>query len=106
MRGRVGGAAEEAAHRLQETRLFSDGAVAGLGTRGRDRLRGAVESILAVRDGGPATSSLGSELTDRARRARYVGQLVPIGLALMRNPIVRDRVAQAVARRLRHTARI
>jgi hypothetical protein len=106
MRGRVGSVAEEAGHRLHETRLFPEGSVTNLGTRGRDRLRATVEGMWAARNGGSPASGVGGELSGRARQARYVGQLVPIGLALMRNPIVRDLVAQAVARRLRRTAHL
>lgn len=41
-----------------------------------------------------------------AQQARYVAQLLPIGVALLRNPIVRDLLAQALASRLRRTARL
>lgn len=38
-----------------------------------------------------------------ARQAGYVAQLLPLSLALLRNPLVRDLVAQLVAHRLRRS---
>jgi hypothetical protein len=79
--------------------------LSALGSRARERARVGAEDLAAAtrRDGGPA---LGEAMAGKARRAAYMAQLFPIAMALLRNPIVRDLLAQMVASRLRRTARL
>jgi hypothetical protein len=54
----------------------------------------------------PAAGRLTSTIGRALRQGRYASQLVPIALALLRNPLVRELVAQALAGRLRRRARL
>jgi hypothetical protein len=44
-------------------------------------------------------------VTAGLERTRHLGQLVPIGVALLRNPIVRDLAIHAITTRIRQNAR-
>jgi hypothetical protein len=97
-RGRLGRAAELANERAREAGLLDNlGAL-----RGRARERAEELAAAAGRDGG---ADVGETVARKARRAAYAAQLFPIGMALLRNPIVRDVLAQLVASRLRRTVR-
>ncbi len=97
--GRVGGAAATAGQRVSESGLFQDGLIHRFGRPARDA---AAQVAAAVPTPGQGHGSLGGGL----KRAQYMGQLVPIALTLLRNPIVRDLIAQVVAGRLRRSARM
>jgi len=102
-RGRLGRAAELANERAREAGLLDN--LGMMGSRARERVRAGAEGLASTpaRDGG---GDLGEAVAGKARRAAYAAQLVPIGMALLRNPIVRDLLVQALVGRLRRTARV
>ncbi|HEY7063288.1 MAG TPA: hypothetical protein VII06_17555 [Chloroflexota bacterium] len=102
-RGRLGRAAEAAQERVREANVLENlGTISG---RARDRARESAEDLAAAarRDGG---SGLADSVAGQARRAGYAAQLLPLSLALLRNPLVRDLLAQILVNRLRRTARL
>jgi hypothetical protein len=102
-RGHLGRAAEAANERVREASLFDN--LTALGGRARDQARASAEGLASAshRNGSP---DVGEAVAGKARRAAYMAQLLPIGMALLRNPIVRDFLAQMLASRLRRTARL
>ena len=100
---RVSQATGAASERVRKSALFSDGLLRGLGDRARSGVGDAASVVADKTSSGPSVDSV---LSNKARRVQYAGQLVPLVLALLRNPIVRDLVAQALAGRLRRTARL
>jgi hypothetical protein len=98
-RDRLGRAAETANERVREAGVLEN--LGALGGRARERADELASG--ASRNGGV---DLGGAVAAKAQRAAYVAQLLPIAMALLRNPIVRDIIAQMVASRLRRSARL
>ncbi|HLH22376.1 MAG TPA: hypothetical protein VK066_07620 [Chloroflexota bacterium] len=101
-RGRLGRAAETANERVREAGLLDS--LSTLGGRARDRARLAAADVAAANaDDG---AGLGDAVASKTRRLAYIAQLFPIAMALLRNPIVRDLLAQVLVNRLRRSARV
>ena len=105
---RLSGVAETAKVGAYEASLLGSGAASRLSLFGRlagARARERAEE-LAGRAKHDGSADVGSAVTGSARQAGYFVQLLPLSLALLRNPIVRDLVAGVIAGRLRKTARL
>jgi hypothetical protein len=105
---RLGEAAETARGGVREAGALGGEAVGRLsffGRRAGSRAREAAEELAdkARHDG---SADVGSAVAGKARQAGYMVQLLPLALALLRNPIVRDMLAGIIASRLRKTARL
>jgi hypothetical protein len=104
---RFGGVAGTAGRRAQDAGVLGEAALAtlaALSARAARRTRHTAEDLAStVTD--DVRPGVGSAVAHGGERAKYAAQLVPIGLALLRNAIVRDLLANAIAGRLRKTGR-
>jgi len=101
---RLSRAAVSAGQGLREARPIRESRLPRMGRRGFERARETVSDVgdrlSRNGDGAPLPSSVGGT----ARQAQYAAQLLPLMVALLRNPIVRGWLASAVTGRLRHAA--
>jgi hypothetical protein len=100
--------AEGAGERAREGSALGQAALAALaamGLRAGERARHAAEDVRhsVGRDG---SHDVAEVVAEKGERARYLLQLLPLALALLRNPIVRDLLAHAIANRMRRTAHL
>src|SRR5262249_8736156 len=102
--GRRSRAAASAGQGLRDTRPIRESPLPRMGRRGLDRARETMSDVgdRLGRDGegSPLPSSVGGS----ARQAQYAAQLLPLVMALLRNPIVRGWIARALTGRLRAAA--
>ena len=101
--GRLGEAAGAAGQGLRGSWLFNPPPLRRGGRPAPDASARGEAALHALGLDG-ATLDPSSTARRAMDRGRYVAQLVPLTLALLRNPIVRDLLAQAVAGRLRRRA--
>jgi hypothetical protein len=107
--GRLGGAqrrlgqtVDSAGVALRERRLLRDGLFRGFRRPALDEMPAALAAVdVQDRAAGMSQGAGGAW-----RRTRAAGALVPLGLELLRNEIVRDLVAHALAGRLRRSAHL
>jgi hypothetical protein len=104
---RLGDVAGTASRRARDAGVLGEAALAALAAlsaRAARRTRHTAEDLAStVAD--DVRPGVGSAVAHGGERAKYAAQLVPLGLALLRNAIVRDLLANAIAGRLRKTAR-
>jgi hypothetical protein len=108
VRGRLSQVAETAGTRLRDSRHRLETAPPiDLSAVRANRLGGALSGLWpGGRVTPPPTEDLVDSAAERAQRARYFAQLLPIGMSLLRHPVVRDLVAQTIAARIRRRAHI
>jgi hypothetical protein len=98
---RLGQTVETASTALRERRLLRDGLLSRFRAPSLDEMPDDLAAATQDRAGGASQAAGGAW-----RKAQAAGALFPLGLELLRNEIVRDLVAHALAGRLRRSANL